>query len=359
MQARRAERDFSILPLFSGVSRKSLKLLRQEMVRFYEHDEAILVKGAEAKSLVVLLQGEVCVFSDDTFLVSRKAPTVIGEQAFIDEPIHSATVKAQGMVEALVLLRETAEALMKDNTFVRNLLHVVSSKLRESTEERARHYRREQLLFSEFRAHASDEMVNGMLATGVNYGVPHYINNCIILFSDIRGFTKRSSQMSPEDIADQLSPYLDTVVEIIHRHGGIVDKFIGDGVLAIWGYALVDSDRATHAFLCAEEMVKVAAEMSFGDDPISIGVGLNAGRVFIGNIGGKGKRQFTVLGSPVNLASRYEGCCKLLGMPLIVGEAVREQLPPSIQSQLVSYEQQPIEGAEPQNIYGFDPRNSK
>ena len=325
------------------------------MIHFYGHDEVILLKGTEVTSLIVLLRGEVCILSDEIFLVSRKAPSVLGEQAFIDEPIHSATVKAQGMVEALVLPKQTAEELMKDNRFVRNLLHVVSAKLRESTSERALHYRREQLLFAEFRAHASDEMVNGMLATGIDYGKPRQINNCVILFSDVRGFTKRSSRMSPEDIADQLSPYLDSVVDIIHKHGGIVDKFIGDGVLAIWGYATVDSDRAMKAFSCAQEMVRTAARMFFGGEPLSIGIGLNAGQVFIGNIGGKGKRQFTVLGSPVNLASRYEGCCKILSVPIVLGEAIRTQLPSDIQAQLVSYPRQPIEGAEPQTLYGFDP----
>jgi class 3 adenylate cyclase len=359
MLAQKTTEDFSKLPLFEGISDHSLTLITPEMISFFEPDEAILVRGAQVKNLVVLLEGEVCVSVDDIFLVSRKAPAVIGEQAFIDEPIHSATVKALGVVKALVLPSETAEQLMKDNTFVQNLLRMVSGKLREATDERARHYRREQLLFSEFRAHASNEMVNRMLATGLNYGEPHYIEDCVVLFSDIRGFTFRSSQMDAADIADQLSSYLDAIVDIIHRHNGIVDKFIGDCVMAIWGYAVTNGERASQAFTCAKEMVGVAAAMEFGGEPIAIGVGLNAGRVFIGNIGGKGKRQFTVLGDPVNLASRYEAHSKILGSPIVIGEAVYQQLPCHIQSALISHHDQPIKGAKPQTVYTYSPRVSE
>jgi adenylate cyclase len=244
---------------------------------------------------------------------------------------------------------------MKDNAFNRNLLRVVSGRLREATEERAIHYRREQLLFAEFRDHSSPEIVNRMLATGVNYGAPHFIDECVILFSDIRGFTESSSKMAANDIAEQLSLYLDSVVEIIHRHEGLVDKFIGDAVMAIWGYVPTDDDKAAQAFACAEEMVRVAATMQFGAQPISIGVGLNAGRVFIGNIGGHGKRQFTVLGSPVNLASRYEGHCKKLAVPIVMGEGFQGLLPSDLRSRVVAHHEQVITGTGPQTLYSYDP----
>jgi class 3 adenylate cyclase len=349
--------DFSQLPLFSGISEQSLALINPEMTSFYEPDEAILLRGAQVKNLVVLLEGEVCVFVDDTFLVSRKAPAVIGEQAFIDEPVHSATVKALGVVRALVLPSKIVELLMQDRVFIKNLLGLVSGKLREATDERARHYRREQLLFSEFRAHASPEMVNRLLSTGVNYGAPRHIENCVILFSDIRNFTLRSSQMTAEDVADQLTVYLDKVVDIIHSHHGIVDKFVGDCVMAIWGYAMGNSDRASDALACAKEMVQAAASVQFCGEPIEIGIGLNAGRVFIGNIGGRGKRQFTVLGDPVNLASRFESHSKILKVPIVVGERLYQQLPQEIRSFLVAHPNQLISGADPQTLYTSDARS--
>jgi adenylate cyclase len=248
---------------------------------------------------------------------------------------------------------------MRDGAFMRNLLGLVSGKLREATDERARHYRREQLLFSEFRAHASPEIVNRLLSTGVNYGAPHHIENCVILFSDIRNFTLRSSQMTAEDVADQLTVYLDKVVDIVHRHHGIVDKFIGDCVMAIWGYAIANNDRASDALACAKEMVQAAAGLEFGGEPIEIGVGLNAGRVFIGNIGGKGKRQFTVLGDPVNLASRFESHSKILNAPIVMGEGLYQQLPQEIRSSLIAHHDQLISGADAQTLYTSDARSLK
>jgi CRP-like cAMP-binding protein len=103
MSTQSTKEDFSELPLFVGISDQSLALINPEMISFFEPGEAILLRGAQVKNLVVLLEGEVCVFVDDTFLVARRAPAVIGEQAFIDEPVHSATVKALGVVRALVL----------------------------------------------------------------------------------------------------------------------------------------------------------------------------------------------------------------------------------------------------------------
>ena len=106
-------------------------------------------------------------------------------------------------------------------------------------------------------------------------------------------------------------------------------------------------------------MVKVAASMQFGGQPISIGVGLNAGRVFIGNIGGHGKRQFTVLGSPVNLASRYEGHSKTITTPIVMGEAFQKLLPPDLQSRVVAHHEQVIPGAASQTLYSYDPTTAK
>jgi adenylate cyclase len=95
--------------------------------------------------------------------------------------------------------------------------------------------------------------------------------------------------------------------------------------------------------------------MRFGGVPISIGVGLNAGQVFIGNIGSAGKRQFTVLGSPVNLAARFEGETKSLGAPIVVGQDFFARLPPGHQTLLVPHENRPIKGADPQTVYAYTP----
>jgi class 3 adenylate cyclase len=346
--------DLGCVSLFKHVSPDVLAAVRIDMVRHFRHGDIIFRRGDETKHLVILLEGQACVYDGDVFLTCRAAPAVVGEQAFIDETTRSATLTAQGFVKALVLPEPAVRELMLDTAFVRNLLRLVSCKLREATVERARHYRREELLFSEFKAHASEEMINSLLATGVDYGSPRFIEDAVILYSDIRDFTARSATLTPDEIAAQLSPYLSEAVDTIHRHGGLVDKFVGDAVMAVWGYTASER-KAIDAFRCAEEMIRVASRMQYGGHPIRIGVGLNTGKVFSGNVGNEGKKQFTVMGTPVNLTARFESKAKELGAPVVMGQAFRDALPPELQNLLAAHAEQAIKGDGPQTLYTFDP----
>lgn len=348
------ELDVASLPIFEGVSNDLLAAITPDLIWRFSHDEVICHQDEEADALLVLLHGQAAVWSKGIYLVPRGPYSIIGEQAFINRTRRSATVTAQGMVKALVLPRPLVERLMADTAFVTNLLRLVSAKLAESTNDRAEHYRDQQLLYSEFGAHLSPHVRQQLLAKGEAYGNPRYAD-IVILFSDIRSFTARSAGMSEDEIAIQLGSYLDAVVDAIHKYGGMVDKFVGDAVMAIWGYAPSESDLAQQTFDCAQELVQLAASMSYGGSPIAIGVGLNAGRVFVGNIGGPGKRQFTVLGQPVNLASRYESKAKDLGSPIVVGPALYERLRPDTQNRLTPHHNQSIKGCEAQTLYTSDP----
>lgn len=346
--------DLSLLPIFTDVPADLLERITSEMLRFYGDGSVMLAEGAPADDLLILLRGQVRVLLNGTFLVTRYPYAALGEQAFINRTVRSTTVIAQGMVEALVLPSALVEQLMENVAFMRNLLRLVSEKLAQASNERAFRFRNEQLLFSEFRAHLSPEITSSLLATGLAYGEPRYID-AVILFSDVRAFTERSAGMTPQEIARQLGLYLDATVTVIHRHGGLVDKFIGDAVMAVWGFAASEGDPVTQALTCAQEMLRTAAAMRFADQPIGIGIGLNAGQVFIGNVGGEGKRQFTVLGSPVNLATRFESETKALDAPIAMGEDFYDRLPPELQAPTIKHENRPIKGAGPQTLYTYTP----
>jgi len=348
------QNDFTRLPIFSDVPAELLKLIGRDMVRYYSDGAVIMAEGAPADYLIILLHGQVRILVDGIFLVTRYPYAVLGEQAFINQTTRSATVIAQGMVQVLALTRSVVNQLMQNAAFLSNLLCLVSEKLAGASNERAFHIRNEELLFSEFQAHLSPEITNRLLATGLAYGEPRYID-AIILFSDIRSFTERSANMTPQEIADQLGAYLDATVGVIHRHEGLVDKFIGDAVMAIWGFAASEGDPVIQAFTCAEEMLRMAASMSFGGQPIAIGIGLNAGQVFIGNVGSTGKRQFTVLGSPVNLAARFESESKALEAPNVMGSDFYNRLPAELQARLQRHENRQIKGADLQTLYTYAP----
>jgi len=343
--------EFSSLPIFDGVSAERLALLSPSMVHFYNNGQAIISEKLCADCLVVLIRGEAKVVADGTYLVTRSAGSIIGEQALIEGVPRTATVIAQGTVEALVIPKAIFESLLLDANFARNLVRALSAKLSEATSSRASRFRNEERLFAEFRAHLAPEVADRLLVSGESYGKPRYID-AVILMADVRSFTASSGKMGPAAIAAQLSPYLDGMVEIIHRHHGFVDKFIGDAVLAVWGVTRVDGNPASQAFACARDMVSRAATMTFGGHPIRIGVGLNKGKVFVGNVGGAGKRQFTVLGTPVNLTQRYESQTKELGADIVAGASLHSAL---LKSERSGWSKRvvKVKGAPKQNVYSF------
>ncbi len=336
--------DLTQLSIFQGVQEDLLQSFSSDLERHFAHGDVIFHEGDRGDSMFVVLHGQVAISRDTIHIVTRGPLEIIGEQACIDQSIRSATVTAIGAVKLLEIPKQVFHILLSDASFTQNLLSVLSGKLREASEERTYRYAQEQALFGQFRAHVAPEVLNDLLSKGVEqYGQPR-TTDAIILFSDIRGFTGRSTEMAPERVALELGVYLDAMVDIIHVHGGLVDKYIGDAIMAVWGFQPTGEDFARQAFACATAMVETASLMSFGNQPIAIGVGLNAGNVFIGNVGNDGKRQFTVLGTPVNMASRLEGQSKELKRSIVVSTSFYERLPEDLQGILETHERIALKG---------------
>jgi adenylate cyclase len=150
-----------------------------------------------------------------------------------------------------------------------------------------------------------------------------------VLFSDIRGFTALSETMNPDDMAKLLTEYFSEMVECVFRHGGTLDKFIGDAVMAQWGAPLGESDDADRAMSAAMDMMealdKLNEHWTQQKRPIvQIGIGLNIGDAFAGNIGSERRLEYTVIGDTVNTASRL--CGKAGKGEILVSEAFKDSL---------------------------------
>lgn len=161
-----------------------------------------------------------------------------------------------------------------------------------------------------------------------------------ILFSDIRGFTTLSESLDAEAVVEILNYYLSTMTDVILKHGGTVDKFIGDAIMAIWGAPIKTRTHAGDAVAAALEMRDKLKDINEWMAlkhyaPIDIGIGINTGEVVLGSIGSEQKADYTVIGDNVNLASRLEGITKTYGCNTIIAETTYQQLETHIPCLLV------------------------
>ena len=150
-----------------------------------------------------------------------------------------------------------------------------------------------------------------------------------VLFTDVRGFTPLSEHLAPEHIATLLTEYFTEMAECVFRHGGTLDKFLGDGLMALWGAPLAAADDVDRALRAAVEMVAALDELNVRwtreqRPTLAMGVGINYGEAFAGNIGSARRMEYTVIGDVVNTAARLCACAK--GGEILLSEEMRTAL---------------------------------
>jgi len=176
-----------------------------------------------------------------------------------------------------------------------------------------------------FGQHVSPQVVERLLHEGV--GTQSDIRQVAVMFVDFRSFTAGARERSPQDVVDRLDGAFAVLVEILDRHGGIVNKFLGDGFLALFGAPFEAEDPAHRAVAAAREMLEAMARINEGSGwPLRIGIGVHFGEVVAGNIGSPRRKEYTVIGDTVNFASRLEALNKEFGSQLLISSAVRDVL---------------------------------
>lgn len=150
--------------------------------------------------------------------------------------------------------------------------------------------------------------------------------NVTVLFADIRGFTSMSEKMTAEEVSVILNEYFSEIEPIITKYNGVINKFIGDAVMAIFGEPIQDINHPQNAVKCACEMLKKVEQLQDkwlfeGKPKIEIGIGINTGEAFVGNIGSEKRLEYTVIGDMVNLASRIESYNKVYKTNMLISSS--------------------------------------
>ncbi|MBI3161525.1 MAG: adenylate/guanylate cyclase domain-containing protein [Chloroflexi bacterium] len=188
--------------------------------------------------------------------------------------------------------------------------------------------RRVRSLFSRF---ISPEMVDQMMSTQ-DLNSLNKRSDLSIIFSDIRGFTTLSEKMTPEDVVALLNPYLEAMSRVIYKHGGTVDKYEGDAIIAFFGEPVPFKDHAIRALRASLDMrvaldeLRKQWEKEGRSTQIEMGIGINSGEVFVGLLGSEQRINYTVIGDNANLASRLQDLTKTYAWPILISESTYEQV---------------------------------
>jgi adenylate cyclase len=182
-----------------------------------------------------------------------------------------------------------------------------------------------------FQSFVAPEVVNQIIRHPDKLRLGGERREISILFSDIRGFTTLSETMEPEAIVEVLHGYLNPMSEIVVEHGGTLDKYIGDAIMALFGAPLEQPDHSRRACATALDMVRKLRELDRewveqGRPALKVGIGINSGLVSVGNMGSNRLFDYTAIGDNVNLASRLEGLNKFYGTEILVAGATVQHL---------------------------------
>jgi adenylate cyclase len=176
-----------------------------------------------------------------------------------------------------------------------------------------------------FGQHVSPQVVERLMSEGASTGSD--IRRVAVMFVDFRSFTAAARSRAPQDVVDRLDGAFAVLVEILDRHGGIVNKFLGDGFLALFGAPFEAEEAPRRAVAAAREMLRAMEAINKGSSwPLRIGIGIHFGEVVAGNIGSPRRKEYTVIGDTVNFAARLEALNKDFNSQLLISNSVRDAI---------------------------------
>jgi len=302
---------------------------------------------------------EILVSSDEMSIlgVAVRTGALVSERTVRESPVWDARIisdgvlpsvvacplMAGGKVKGVITVQESAAeidepaerfaatvasvtSLALDNARAFELTRQELSDARELGEEERR---QKELVKSLFQRYLAPEVIEELVTqSDLSTMLVGCRREVTVLFMDARGFTTYSETHEPEEVVAVLNEYLSAIAAVVVRHGGIVDKFVGDEVVALWGAPIERADHAQRALLAAFEMIEAMARLQDswlerGIEPLDVGIGINTGLAIIGNIGSETRLDYTAIGDTVNLGARLEALTRQYGCYLIIGPRTR------------------------------------
>ncbi|TSC88797.1 MAG: adenylate cyclase [Parcubacteria group bacterium Gr01-1014_3] len=239
------------------------------------------------------------------------------------------------VILGVAALQLVATMLFFDRGVVINILHVNSAWILSSLSIFAyRHFtieKEKHELQGIFSRYVSKEVLDHIMEDPSRVRLGGEEKEITVFFSDIRGFTTLSEKISPTELVSVLNRYFSLMTEEVLRHGGVLDKYIGDAIMAFWGAPIDDPNQADNAMKASLGMLEKLKFLNkelrdSGKPEINIGIGLYTGTAVAGNIGSESRLSYTVMGDTVNVASRLEGLNKEYKTQLIIGETTKNKL---------------------------------
>jgi len=187
--------------------------------------------------------------------------------------------------------------------------------LTDSFNQMAKSLREKEMIKRAFTRYVAREVVDEILKDPEKLALKEERRDVTVLFCDVRGFTSLSERLSPEEVVLLLNEFYTLMIDTTFKHDGTLDKFLGDGVMAIFGAPILHQDHSIQAVRTALAMQAGVAELSRkrvreGKDPIAVGIGVSAGEAVAGTVGTEDRMEYTVVGDSVNLAARLESNAK-------------------------------------------------
>jgi class 3 adenylate cyclase len=276
----------------------------------YTERDFVCRHGDTAESLWVIVHGSVAVREGNRTLFIRQQGEVVGEQNLLGNGCLRwyDLVVNESQAELLEVSKAKIDLHPQAGLIWRNIAKIISLKLKEASLKMSVISRQLEDDTKILRAYTNEYALGRRLQSGSHSITDYKVDRAIVWFSDVVDFSRYIDQLAPRRIADIVQRFFNAQSMPIAAHGGHIDKFMGDGMMAFWVLSEKESanPKCMEALRAAEEAAKAVSEIRIGNEPLSVRIGLHIGMVLSGDFGSTARNQFTLIGPEVNKAARLE-----------------------------------------------------